>query len=261
MLCKTNSMIIWVPTDRYVGITGICPALLGKTPGVPERESSCISVLPTLYLLQADISCSRFDFTSWGGSFQHLKPSAVFCREDHNQVFAIGLNDSALHSRRYNNGWEAWQKHGGLGVSTPEAASWGTDRVDVFVIGTDSGLWQISSTDGGGNWNSWSGKGGKWIAAPEVTSWGRDRYDVFLLGTDSRLFHSRYNGSWSEFFDLGGTIIKPPTAVSWSKNRLDVFVIGTNGAMYHKWSSGNGSWGPSQFGYEDLRGISITAVG
>jgi hypothetical protein len=131
----------------------------------------------------------------------------------------------------------------------------------LFVIGTDSGLWQISSTDGGGNWNSWSGKGGKWIAAPEVTSWGRDRYDIFLLGTDSRLFHARYNGSWSEFFDLGGTIIKPPTAVSWSKNRLDVFVIGTNGAMYHKWSSGNGSWGPSQFGYEDLRGISITAVG
>ncbi len=42
-------------------------------------------------------------------------------------------------------------------------------------------------------------------------------------------------------------------AASWGPNRLDIFGLNTNNAVQHKWW--NGSWGPSQTGWESLGGI------
>jgi len=42
------------------------------------------------------------------------------------------------------------------------------------------------------------------------------------------------------------------SVVSWGPNRLDIFGLSTKNELLHKWW--NGSWGPSQTGWESLGG-------
>ncbi|MDD7942985.1 hypothetical protein PHK61_31740, partial [Actinomycetospora lutea] len=41
----------------------------------------------------------------------------------------------------YQNGWSGWESLGGVLTSEPAAVSWRSDRIDVFVRGTDNALW------------------------------------------------------------------------------------------------------------------------
>jgi Pregnancy-associated plasma protein-A/Repeat of unknown function (DUF346) len=149
-------------------------------------------------------------------------------------------------------------------VSAPASGpvvAWGPNRLDAFVIGTDSGLfhkawdgsaWRPSVTD-------WEGLGGICTSPPQAVAWGPDRLDVFVLGTDSALYHKAWDGSaWrpsiSDWERLGGICTSPPEAVAWAPNRLDLFVLGTDSALYHKYWDGS-AWGPSVTDWEGLGGI------
>ena len=141
--------------------------------------------------------------------------------------------------------------------------SWASDRLDAFVIGTNSQLYHKwwNGSAWGPSVTGYENMGGKIISSPEVVSWGPDRLDVFVTGTNSGLYHKWWNGSaWGPsvtgYESMGGTIIGQPKAVAWGANRLDVFVIGTNSRLYHKWWNGS-AWGPSVTGYEDMGGTII----
>jgi hypothetical protein len=41
----------------------------------------------------------------------------------------------------FQNGWSGWEDLGGILTSAPAAVSWGQNRIDTFVSGTDSALW------------------------------------------------------------------------------------------------------------------------
>ena len=153
------------------------------------------------------------------------------------------------------------------GRRTPEPAgpvvSWGADRLDAFVLGTDRAL-HHKWWDG----NAWGPSvagyehmGGVCMKGPEVASWGPDRLDVFVLGTDRALYHKWWDGnawgpSLTGYEHMGGICTEQPEVVAWGPNRLDVFVIGTDSALYHKWWDGN-AWGPSLTGYEYMGGVLI----
>jgi hypothetical protein len=148
-----------------------------------------------------------------------------------------------------------------VGSTSGPVVAWGPNRLDAFVIGTDSALyhkwWNGSSW--GPSLTGYERQGGICISRPEVVAWGPNRLDVFVIGTDSALYHKWWNGaSWGPsltgYERQGGICIGPPKAVAWGPNRLDVFVIGTDSALYHKWWNGS-SWGPSLTGYERLGGI------
>ncbi|MGW5667374.1 hypothetical protein, partial [Micromonospora sp. NPDC003776] len=49
--------------------------------------------------------------------------------------------DNALYHKWYDNGWSDWESLGGVLTSAPAAASWGSDRIDVFVGGADEAMW------------------------------------------------------------------------------------------------------------------------
>ena len=49
--------------------------------------------------------------------------------------------------------WNAWEPLGGGLTSSPSAASWGTNRLDVFIRGNDLRLWH-KWWDGSG-WSAW----------------------------------------------------------------------------------------------------------
>ena len=147
-----------------------------------------------------------------------------------------------------------------LHPSSNSVVAWGSNRLDAFVLGTNSSLyhkwWNGSSW--GPSVTGYEYMGGKIISDPEVVSWGSDRLDAFVLGTNSSLYHKWWNGSsWGPsvtgYEYMGGKIINQPKVVSWGLNRLDVFVLGTNSSLYHKWWNGS-VWGPSVTGYEYMGG-------
>lgn len=141
--------------------------------------------------------------------------------------------------------WGAWKSLGGGIVGRPQVISWGANHADVFVRGTDSGLyhrWWNGST-----WSDW-GRIGDWQIAsePSVVSWGQGRIDVFARGLDNALVHTFYDGAWRGWESLGGVIDGRPSTVSWYPGHLDVFARGSgNDRLFHRWFGGNWSgWEP-----------------
>jgi subtilisin family serine protease len=145
-------------------------------------------------------------------------------------------------------------------ASGRSVVSWGPNRLDAFVVGSDSRLYHKwwNGSAWGPSLTGYEDMGGLIINSPEVVSWGPNRLDAFVVGSDSRLYHKWWNGSaWGPsltgYEDMGGTIIGQPRVVSWGPDRLDVFVVGANSRLYHKWWDGS-AWGPSLTGYEDMGG-------
>jgi len=145
--------------------------------------------------------------------------------------------------------WGGWESLGGLLESPPRVVAWAPNRLDIFVVGTDSALWHRWWD--GSSWGGWESLGGILASPPEVVSWNTNRLDVFALGTDHALWHRWWDGSsWGGWESLGGILTSPVSAVSWAPNRLDVFGLGTDNALWHRWWDGS-SWG----GWESLGGI------
>jgi hypothetical protein len=117
-------------------------------------------------------------------------------------------------------------------MSGPGAVSWGSGRIDVFVVGADSALWHKWFQNG---WSGWESLGGTLISAPAASSWAPGRLDIFAAGTDSAMWHKWFQNGWSGWESLGGLLTSEPAAVSWGPNRIDSFVMGTDSALWHKW--------------------------
>jgi hypothetical protein len=133
----------------------------------------------------------------------------------------------------------SWESLAGSIASSPDAASQGPGRLDVFARGSDNALWQRSLQNG--TWGSWQSLGGSWTSAPGAAAWSAGRLDVFVRGTDNALYHRWWtSGGWSGWEPLGGVLTSGPDVASWSSGRLDVFVRGTDNGLWHRWW--NGSW-------------------
>ena len=149
------------------------------------------------------------------------------------------------------------------GASSGPVVAWAANRLDVFVLGTNRGLYHKwwNGSAWGPSLTGYEAMGGVCTSAPQVVAWGPDRLDVFVTGTDSALYHKWWNGSsWGPsltgYEAMGGVCLGDPRVVSWGANRLDVFVVGTDRALYHKWWNGS-AWGPSLTGYERMGGVCV----
>lgn len=152
--------------------------------------------------------------------------------------------------------WSEWQKLGGKFSYAVTAASWGENRLDIFVRGENTHL--MHRWWAGSQWSGWEDLGGELAAAPACVSWGSNRLDCFILGkNDNQLWHKWWNGkAWSDWEYLGGEFTLAPTVTSWAENRLDVFVRGTNTHLMHKWWDGS-NWS----NWQDLGGELSNAPG
>ena len=175
-----------------------------------------------------------------------------------------------------NGGMGAWgpsvtnyEYHGGNIVGTPAPVAWTSDRLDIFVKGTDAALYHQwwNGHAWGPSLTNYEYHGGIIEGNPAAVAWTSDRLDVFVKGTDRALYHQWWDGhawgpSLTSYEYHGGVILGDPCAVSWGPDRLDVFVVGTDRALYHQWWDGR-AWGPSITDYEYHGGVilgSPTAV-
>jgi hypothetical protein len=134
-----------------------------------------------------------------------------------------------------------WEPLGGPIASAPDVASWGANRLDAFVRGTDNALWHRFWD--GTSW-TWESLGGVISAEPGVVSSGTGRIDVFIRGQELKLWHRAYdaaNGGWGSWEDLGGVLGAGPDASSSGPGQVDVFIRGTEGGLWHR-SMSAGGW-------------------
>lgn len=146
------------------------------------------------------------------------------------------MPDATIAGKR---GSAAWSDLGGRTTAAPDAATWGGDRVDLVVRGTDGALWHRWHE--GGHWGAWESLGGQIVGAPSVISWSPGRLDVFAIGTDGGLWHRWYEGGWHPWEPLGGRLTSAPDATSWAPGRLDVVARGGDSAVWHLFFDG-GRW-------------------
>jgi hypothetical protein len=75
-------------------------------------------------------------------------------------------------------------------MSEVTAVSWGPNRLDLFVLGTDHGLWH--KWWDGSQWGGWESLGGTCMDVGNPVSWAAHELDLFVVGTDSAVWHKRY---------------------------------------------------------------------
>ncbi|GLV55079.1 hypothetical protein KDH_19260 [Dictyobacter sp. S3.2.2.5] len=137
-----------------------------------------------------------------------------------------------------------------LGSTRPAIASWGPNQLDLFVRGTDNGLWQRHYD---GTWHDWMRVLDGLAFDPTVAAWSPGRFDVFARGLDGTLQHAWYDGSWHPWESLGGSLTSDPSVASWGPNQLDVFVRSVDNALWHK--GFNGAW----HDWEHLDGVLLAS--
>ncbi len=134
-------------------------------------------------------------------------------------------------------------------------ASRNPDRLDIFVVGHDGGIY-TSGRNTGGDWEPWHPIGdpaaGHTVPAADedegipnsvVSAVARDpdRLDIFVVGHNEGIYTTGQDagGDWEPWQsignpDAGHTV--PHRSVVWpasrNQNRLDIFVVGHNGGIY-----------------------------
>ncbi|MFL6163643.1 MAG: hypothetical protein ACJ74U_15665 [Jatrophihabitantaceae bacterium] len=174
--------------------------------------------------------------------------SVVSRSADHLDIFAADVNGavvSAAWQPDFADGWHRWwQINGGVGASGApvHAVSRSTDKLDIFVIGTDrhtyTAAWQPDFADGWHGW--WSLLGG--LAAPgahlTAVSRSADKLDVFVIGTDGGVYTAAWQpefaDGWHGWWRIGNAVVPQGSrvhAVSRSADKLDIFVTDVHGAV------------------------------
>jgi len=158
--------------------------------------------------------------------------------------------------------WTRWQDLNGVCITSPAAASWGMNRLDVFVIGTSSQLYH--KWWDGSKWSNWIElDGSTCIGKPAAVSWGENRLDVFAIGIDKQVYHKWWDGSkWNGWENRDGTCIHGIAATSWGEGRIDLFAVGTNSVVYHKYFADDKweNWRPLKLKNQDDWEKSSTSI-
>ncbi len=180
-------------------------------------------------------------------------------------IFVIGNNGGIYTSGQTNGGaWEGWHPVGnpGAGENVPtnsvvSAVARAANRLDIFVVGHNGGIYTSGQTNGGA-WESWHPIGnpdaGQTVPTRSVVfpvSRSMDRLDIFVVGNNGGIYTSGQTngGAWEDWHPIGNPdagenvpINSVVWAVSHIPNRIDIFVVGHNGGIYTSGQTDGGAW-------------------
>jgi SpoIID/LytB domain protein len=182
------------------------------------------------------------------GTLQGAPDAAAVLGRDRVDVVVKGT-DGFYWTSWTGSTWTGWVGLGsppGGPVGDPTVVSWAPGRLDVFVKGADSKLWQRFSENGGATWSGWLkpiGDDGVLGSAPEASTRGPGRLDIFVVGIDNivyqRFFDGRWNGSWLGQGRPTAGISGDPTSASWDGTRVDIFVRGGDDKLWRRFWDGS----------------------
>jgi hypothetical protein len=150
-------------------------------------------------------------------------------------------------------GWSAWERLGGSFLNGISAASWATNRIDVFVTAQDFRVHHLW-------WNGhrWEGTEPLWVRggnSPAAVAPAQERLELYAVagpeGDPQKPDYPLRYASWSpdskwdpyEWRSLGGgPFWYGVGASSWAEDRRDIFAIGMyDHEVHHRWFSGQWS--------------------
>ena len=166
---------------------------------------------------------------------------------DHLDVFCVGTDlgvYTAAWEPDFADGWHGWWRLGSLTVapgSSVHAVSHSPDRLDIFAVGADLGIYTCGWSPGTG-WSNWAQiNGGRAAAGTTVFAVSRapGKMDIFAVGTDYRIYTAAWEADfadgWHGWWNIRGGVAAPGTsvfAVSRSRDHLDIFAVGTDHRIY-----------------------------
>ncbi len=127
-------------------------------------------------------------------------------------------------------------------VGAPAVCSQSTNRLDLFVRGTDNALWWRH--EAGGVWSAWTSLGGVLTSSPAATGFIiGSNYVVYVgvRGTNGALYWKQTmdgGGAWTSWLSFGGQLLEGTGPAVYSQgNTVGFFVTGTNHQLYRLYSS------------------------
>ncbi len=161
-----------------------------------------------------------------------------------------------------NNGWSGWDSLGKAPrgrnpnvIGVPAVHPNADGRLEVFLTGADSSLWQLWQTAPSNGWSDWD---------PEIeNAWGMTLRTVLAANADGCLnwfqdsgipdgvrhrWQTAPSNGWSDGeyweFPPGNEFVGQRAAVAANADgRLEYFVVGIDGALWHKWQTApNKGW-------------------
>jgi hypothetical protein len=164
-------------------------------------------------------------------------------------IFVTGSDNhtyTAAWQPDFTDWWHGWWNLNG-GVAAPgahvTAVSRSADHLDVFVIGTDGGVytaaWEPDFADG---WHGWWRIGD--VVAPQgsavyAVSRSTDKLDIFVTDVNGAVMSAAWEpdfaDGWHGWWHINGGQAAPGapvSVVSRSADKLDIFVTGTDGGVY-----------------------------
>ena len=196
----------------------------------------------------------EIDTADWAGgatwsTWHELVPGSFsgglvgLSRDDGQLIDMFGSSHGSLNRDAWDgSNWSSSVlQQSSLIVGVPAIVSWGPERMDVFVQGTDNGLY-TKSWDGT-TWYDYFPihSGVQFSGNPTAVSRASNVIDVFVRGTDGKLYTTSWdNGpAWTNYSLVNDMqFVGDPYAVASGPNRIDVFVRGTDGKIYTKTENG-----------------------
>ena len=190
-----------------------------------------------LSLLQttAGGTLSKWGLPPPGGGKLVGKPAFALTHDYRMAVFVRGTDNKLYYTEQgevnVNDDWSNWFPIDLTGtlVGDPAVGKNMDDTLEVFVRGTDNGLYHVRQSANSFVWGNWQPLG-VLTSDPVVGQYSDGRLDVFGRGTDGKLYHlwqtTPGNRQWTSWVPLGGSLTGKPSIASTRPMKLDVFVRG-----------------------------------
>jgi hypothetical protein len=157
-----------------------------------------------------------------------------------------GIRTAAWDKNVSDGKWRGWWPIAS-GAALPggpvSALSRGANKLDVFVVGNDQGVYTASwdTSVAAGAWQGWTRIGALTVRPGTrigVVARTPDNLDVFAVGEDGTIQTAAWevaDGNWRGWWQIQSGTALPGSAVgavARTPSRLDVFVVGGDGGVY-----------------------------
>lgn len=171
---------------------------------------------------------------AWINDFDRPVAIPVTVNTNQMKVFLRGADGACWHDDFNGSSWAGLQTLFGTIIGEPAAVSWGPNRVDVFVRGTDNGLYQ-KFWAGSGDFAGWFPLGGSLSSDPVAVSTAVNFIDVLFPDHSNGITDILYNPNtgWgsTSIPNTGGANDRLATVVS--QGQVHVFWRTPNDQLRH----------------------------
>jgi uncharacterized protein YkwD len=154
----------------------------------------------------------------------------------------------------FEDAFSDWTRLGGLVTNDPMVGSNLDGHPEIFVRGTDNGLynnWQLAD----GNWSGWSSLSGVFSGTAAVGTSQDGRLAVFVRGGDGLWMRTQLgagaSSTWGEWTSIGEGLASDPVVTQLADGRMAVCYRKTDNTVAAQW----------QLGPNDTRWTSAASLG